>query len=78
VSSEATAWAHSQTVGSSTTKFVLIAIADSADENHRVQINFERLSRITELSTTKIGRALLRLQDLRLLDGETLNVGARS
>lgn len=74
MSIQAYVWAERQTVGDSKAKFVLMALADTAGVDHRVSINFERLSRITELPPLKVGNALFRLQDLGLLDGEYLAV----
>jgi DNA-binding transcriptional ArsR family regulator len=63
----ALAWAKKQKAGSATRKFVLMAIADYADEHGKAYPSVARLAEDTELSDRSVQRALKDLEEAGLL-----------
>jgi DNA-binding transcriptional ArsR family regulator len=67
---EAMSWAFKLQMGDSTEKFVLLALADHADEHGRCWPSLKRLSLFTSCAESTVRRALRRLEAQGLLTSE--------
>lgn len=66
MSAIATAWAWRQQL-STTTKFILIALAELADDQHQAPLLFERITSLTGLSETTIRKSVSELAKADLI-----------
>ncbi|MCF6766153.1 helix-turn-helix domain-containing protein [Thiotrichales bacterium 19S3-7] len=68
MSVEALNWAFSQTIKKSSTKLVLLALADFANDNFVAYPSYSTLEKKCSCSRSTVYKALLELQELKLID----------
>lgn len=72
MSNEAINWAYKQTLKSGP-KFVLVALADHADERHSCFPSYARLERMTGYKERALAKHIAKLESLGLLSREAVN-----